>query len=77
MFLVLCLKKDSADWHIELSSAIKDFLCDTGLTRAKVAMQYKYVDDEFNEEYLSKGLAVLYNFLQLLAVVVESKMKET
>lgn len=58
-------KKDSADWHIELSSAIKDFLCDTGLTRAKVAMQYKYVDDEFNEEYLSKGLAVLYNFFTI------------
>ena len=49
-------KKDSADWHVELSSAIQNFLCDTGLTRAKVAMQYKYVDDEFNEEYLSKGL---------------------
>ena len=58
-------KKDSADWHLELSSAIQNFLCDTGLTRAKVAMQYKYVDDEFNEEYLSKGLAVLYNFFTI------------
>lgn len=58
-------KKDSADWHVELSSAIQNFLCDTGLTRAKVAMQYKYVDDEFNEEYLSKGLAVLYNFFTI------------
>ena len=28
-------------------------------------MQYKYVDDEFNEEYLSKGLAVLYNFFTI------------
>lgn len=58
-------KKDSADWHVELSSAIKNFLCDAGLTHAKVAMQYKYVDDEFNEEYLSKGLAVLYNFFTI------------
>ena len=58
-------KKNSADWHVELSSAIQNFLCDTGLTHAKVAMQYKYVDDEFNEEYLSKGLAVLYNFFTI------------
>lgn len=58
-------KKDSADWHVELSSTIKHFLCDTDLTRAKVAMQYKYMDDEFNEEYLSKGLAVLYNFFKI------------
>ena len=28
-------------------------------------MQYKYVDDEFNEEYLSRGLAVLYNFFTI------------
>lgn len=58
-------KRDFTDWHIELSSAIQNFLFDTGLTRAKVAMQYKYVDDEFNEEYLSRGLAVLYNFFTI------------
>ena len=58
-------KRDSADWRVELSSAIQNFLCDTGLTRAKVTMQYKYVDDEFNEEYLSRGLAVLYNFFTI------------
>lgn len=62
---IVAEKKDSADWHIELSSAIQHFLCDTGLTRAKVAVQYKYANDEFNEEYLSKGLAVLYNFFTI------------
>lgn len=62
---IVAEKNEPADWHIELSSAIRNFICKVDLTRAKVAMQYKYVDDEFNEEYLSKGLAVLYNFFKI------------
>ena len=58
-------KKDSVDWHTELSSAIDNFLCNTDLTPAKVIMQYKYADEEFNEEFLSKGLAVLYDFFTI------------
>ena len=62
---IVAEKKESSDWHTELSSAIQDFLCDTQLSRAKVSIQYKYADEEFNEEYLSRGLAVLYNFFKI------------
>ncbi len=62
---IVAEKKDNADWHIELSSAIQTFLCETGMSRAKVAVQYKYFDDDFNEQYLSKGLAVLYNYFTI------------
>jgi uncharacterized protein with ParB-like and HNH nuclease domain len=62
---IVAEKKDNADWHIELSSAIQTFLCETGMSRAKVAVQYKYLDEDFNEEYLSKGLAALYNYFTI------------
>lgn len=58
-------KKENADWHIELSAAIRNFLGDVELSRAKIATQYKYADEEFNEEYLSRGLAVLYNYFTI------------
>lgn len=62
---IVAEKKDGADWHVELSSAIQTFLCETGISRAKVSVQYKYFEEDFNEEYLSKGLAVLYNFFTI------------
>ncbi len=62
---IVAEKNDYADWRVELSSTIETFLCETGLSRAKVAVQYKYFDEDFNEEYLSKGLAVLYNYFTI------------
>jgi len=58
-------KKEGASWHTELSNTIHEFLQDAELSRAKVALQYKYTDEEFNEECLSRGLAVLYNYFTI------------
>lgn len=58
-------KKEGSDWHSELSQAIRDFLKHTELSEAKIVSQYKYADDEINEESLSRGLAVLYNYFSI------------
>jgi len=62
---IVAEKKENSDWHAELSRAIKVFLENSELSRAKVALQYKYSDEDFNEEYLSKGLAALYNYFTI------------
>lgn len=58
-------KGEDSDWHTELSRSIYEFLKDEELSRAKVALQYKYADEAFNEECLSRGLAVLYNYFAI------------
>lgn len=58
-------KREDSDWHTELSLAIQEFLKEDKLSRTKVVLQYKFINEESNEEYLSRGLAVLYNFYKI------------
>ena len=62
---IVAEKDETTDWHNELSSTIKAFLEKTDITPTKAIVQYKYADEKFNEEYLCKGLAVLYNYFSI------------
>lgn len=51
-------KREDSDWHTELSLAIQEFLKEDKLSRTKVVLQYKFINEESNEEYLSRGLCI-------------------
>ena len=58
-------KGEGLNWKEELSKAILGFLSEGDLHKSKLAMQYRYAEDDFNETYLSKGLAALYNYFSI------------